>query len=133
MPRADIEQKIADGRLGGAYRPITVARYINEETAFLIAEDAVIIGYDDVEDAIRIANDTKYGLSAYVHAGTIEKAAEVGARIRAGQVYLNGDMDILDPTLPFGGFKMSGNGRECGDHGFEAFLEVKALVGYNPQ
>jgi aldehyde dehydrogenase (NAD+) len=92
----------------------------------------VIIGYDDVEDAIRIANDTKYGLSAYVHAGTIEKAREVGARIRAGQVYLNGDMDILDPTLPFGGFKMSGNGRECGDHAFEAFLEVKALVGYAP-
>jgi aldehyde dehydrogenase (NAD+) len=92
----------------------------------------VIIGYDDVEDAISIANDTPYGLAAYVHAGGIEKAREVGARIRAGQVYLNGDMDILDPTLPFGGFKMSGNGRECGDHGFEAFLEVKALVGYAP-
>jgi aldehyde dehydrogenase (NAD+) len=92
----------------------------------------VILGYDDVEDAIRIANDTPYGLAAYVNAGCIEKAREVGARIRAGQVYLNGDMDILDPTLPFGGFKMSGNGRECGDHGFEAFLEVKAFLGYTP-
>jgi aldehyde dehydrogenase (NAD+) len=92
----------------------------------------VIIGYDDVEDAIRIANDTPYGLAAYVHAGSIEKAAEVGARIRAGQVYLNGDMDLLDPAAPFGGFKMSGNGREWGDHGFEAFLEVKAFVGYAP-
>jgi len=92
----------------------------------------VIIGYDDVEDAIRIANDTKYGLAAYVHAGSIEKAREVGARIRAGQVFLNGDMDLLDPTAPFGGFKMSGNGREWGDHGFEAFLEVKAFVGYAP-
>jgi aldehyde dehydrogenase (NAD+) len=92
----------------------------------------VILGYDDLEEAIRIANDTPYGLAAYVHAGSIEKAAEVGARIRAGQVYLNGDMDILDPTLPFGGFKMSGNGRECGEHGFEAYLEVKALLGYAP-
>jgi aldehyde dehydrogenase (NAD+) len=91
----------------------------------------VIIGYDDVEDAIRIANDTPYGLSAYVHAGNIEKAREVGARIRAGQVYLNGDLDIRDPAAPFGGFKQSGNGRERGEHGFEAFLEVKALLGYN--
>jgi aldehyde dehydrogenase (NAD+) len=92
----------------------------------------VIIGYDDVEDAIRIANDTPYGLAAYVHAGSIEKAREVGARIRAGQVYLNGDMNLLDPAAPFGGFKMSGNGREWGEYAFEAFLEVKAFVGYNP-
>ena len=91
----------------------------------------VIMGYDDVEDAIRIANDTPYGLSAYVHAGSIEKAREVGARIRAGQVYLNGDLDIRDPEAPFGGFKQSGNGRERGEHGFEAFLEVKALLGYS--
>ena len=91
----------------------------------------VIMGYDGVEDAIRIANDTTYGLSAYVHAGSIEKAREVGARIRAGQVYLNGDLDIRDPAAPFGGFKQSGNGRERGEHGFEAFLEVKALLGYN--
>ena len=91
----------------------------------------VIIGYDDVEDAIRIANDTPYGLSAYVHAGSIEKACDVGARIRAGQVFLNGDLDIRDPTAPFGGFKQSGNGRERGEHGFEAFLEVKALLGYS--
>jgi aldehyde dehydrogenase (NAD+) len=92
----------------------------------------VIIGYDDVEDAIRIANDTSYGLSAYVHAGSIEKAREVGARIRAGQVYLNGDLDIRDPAAPFGGLKQSGNGRERGEHGFEAFVEVKALLGCNP-
>ena len=91
----------------------------------------VIMGYDDVEDAIRIANGTLYGLSAYVHAGSIEKAREVGARIRAGQVYLNGDLDIRDPAAPFGGFKQSGNGRERGEHGFEAYLEVKALLGYN--
>jgi aldehyde dehydrogenase (NAD+) len=71
-------------------------------------------------------------LAAYVHAGSIEKAAEVGSRIRAGQVCLNGDIDLLDPMAPFGGFKHSGNGREWGDFGFEAFLEVKACLGYKP-
>jgi aldehyde dehydrogenase (NAD+) len=92
----------------------------------------VIIGYDDVEEAIKIANDTPYGLASYVNAGSIERAAEVGARIRAGRVYLNGDLGLNDPMAPFGGFKQSGNGRECGDHGFEAYLEVKALLGYAP-
>jgi aldehyde dehydrogenase (NAD+) len=91
----------------------------------------VIIGYDDVEDAIRIANDTPYGLAAYVHAGSIEKARAVGARIRAGQVYLNGDMDLLDTAAPFGGCKMSGNGREWGTGGFDACLEEISFIGYN--
>ncbi len=93
----------------------------------------VIIGYDDVDDAIRIANETDYGLAAYIHAGCIEKAAKVGSRIRAGQVYLNGDIDLLDPAVPFGGFKHSGNGREWGDFGFEAFLEVKAFFFHKIQ
>lgn len=88
--------------------------------------------YDDVDEAVRIANDTPYGLAAYVHAGTIEKARAVGSRIRAGQVCLNGDLDLLDPYSPFGGCKMSGNGREWGAFGFEAFLEEVAYVGYQP-
>jgi aldehyde dehydrogenase (NAD+) len=91
-----------------------------------------IIGFDDVEEAIRIANDTPYGLASYVHAGSIERAAEVGARIRAGRVYLNGDLELNDPMAPFGGFKQSGNGRECGGHAFESYLAVKALLGYSP-
>ncbi len=93
----------------------------------------VILGYDDVEDAIRIANDTPYGLASYIHGTDMEKMREVGARIRAGQVYLNGSgLDKVDAAAPFGGFKRSGNGREWGDFGFEAFLEVKAFIGYNP-
>jgi len=92
----------------------------------------VIQSYDDVEDAIRIANDTVYGLAAYVHAGSLEKAREVGARIRAGQVYLNGDMDLVDLAAPFGGCKMSGNGREWGEGGFEACVEEVAFIGYAP-
>jgi aldehyde dehydrogenase (NAD+) len=92
----------------------------------------VIEPYDTVEDAINIANDTSYGLAAYVHAGTIEQAREVGARIQAGQINLNGDLDLLDPYAPFGGCKMSGNGREWGAFGFEAFLEEISYVGYEP-
>jgi len=93
----------------------------------------VIMAYDDVEDAIRIANDTPYGLAAYIHGTDMEKMREIGGRLRAGQVYMNGSgLDKVDPAAPFGGYKRSGNGREWGDFGFEAFLEVKALIGYNP-
>ncbi len=93
----------------------------------------VIMAYDDVEDAIRIANDTPYGLAAYIHGTDLDKMREIGGRIRAGQVYMNGSgLDKVDPAAPFGGFKRSGNGREWGEFGFEAFLEVKALIGYNP-
>lgn len=90
----------------------------------------VIQSYDDVEDAIRMANDTPYGLAAYVHGKTVDDAAVVGARIHAGQVYLNGDLDIFDTNAPFGGFKQSGNGREWGAAGLEAFLETKAMLGF---
>lgn len=92
----------------------------------------VIEPYDTVDEAIQIANDTPYGLAAYVHSADIAKAREVGRRIRAGQVNLNGDLDLLDPHAPFGGCKMSGNGREWGAFGFEAFLEEVAYVGYQP-
>jgi aldehyde dehydrogenase (NAD+) len=92
----------------------------------------VIEPHDGVDDAVRIANDTPYGLAAYVHAGTLDKAREAGARIRAGQVNLNGDLDLLDPYSPFGGCKMSGNGREWGAFGFEAYVEEVAYVGYQP-
>ena len=88
-----------------------------------------LIGYDDIEDAVRIANDTPYGLSAYVSGADIESAAAVGARLRAGNVHLNGAG--VDPSAPFGGYKQSGNGREFGKWGLEEFLETKAMLGYN--
>lgn len=91
-----------------------------------------IIPYDDEDDAVRIANDTPYGLAAYVHAASIERARRVGSRIRAGQINLNGDLDLLDPYSPFGGCKMSGNGREWGAFGFDAFIEEISYVGYQP-
>ncbi|MCU0976745.1 MAG: aldehyde dehydrogenase family protein [Steroidobacteraceae bacterium] len=84
-----------------------------------------ILPYDSEEDAIRIANDTPYGLSAYVWGGSVEHARRVGARIRAGNVHINGAR--LDPRGSFGGYKQSGIGREWGAFGFEEFLEIKSV------
>ncbi|MCZ6890874.1 MAG: aldehyde dehydrogenase family protein [Gammaproteobacteria bacterium] len=88
-----------------------------------------LIGYADEDEAVRIANDTPYGLSAYVSSGDLDHAAEVGRRIRAGNVHLNGAG--VDPGAPFGGYKQSGNGREFSKWGLEEFLETKALLGHN--
>ena len=85
-----------------------------------------IIPYDDEEDAIRIANDTVYGLAAAVWSGDPERAKRVARRIRTGQVEINGGK--FNPLAPFGGYKQSGNGREYGHFGIEEFLEVKALL-----
>lgn len=85
-----------------------------------------IIGYKDVEDAVRIANDTIYGLAAYVQSGSLSQAEEVASRIEAGMVYLNGASE--DTEAPFGGYKMSGNGREWGEIAFGEFLEMKAVI-----
>jgi aldehyde dehydrogenase (NAD+) len=88
----------------------------------------VIIPYRDEEDAIRIANDTDYGLAAYVMSGDLEAARRVAGRLRAGSVYLNGAG--IDPMAPFGGYKRSGNGREWGVEGFREFLEIKSVLGF---
>lgn len=89
-----------------------------------------LIPYDDEDHAVEIANDTVYGLSAYVSSGDIERARSVGARLRAGNVHINGA--ALDINAPFGGYKQSGNGREFSEWGLEEFLETKALLGYAP-
>ena len=87
-----------------------------------------IIGYEDEADAIRIANDTRYGLSGYVSSADLDRARNVARKIRTGMVHLNGAP--LDNDAPFGGYKESGNGREWGHYGFEDFLEVKSIFGY---
>jgi aldehyde dehydrogenase (NAD+) len=86
-----------------------------------------IIPYEDDEDAIRIANDTVYGLSGYV-SGSPERAKAVARRMRTGAVHLNGAG--MDFGAPFGGYKQSGNGREWGVYGLEEFLQVKAVMGW---
>jgi len=87
-----------------------------------------ILPYKDEDDAVRIANDTVYGLSGYVSSGSIDRARRVASRLRAGNVHVNGAPP--DFAAPFGGYKQSGNGREWGKFGFEEFLEVKAIIGY---
>ncbi|WNG80656.1 aldehyde dehydrogenase family protein [Mycobacterium sp. ITM-2016-00316] len=121
-----------DGLDTGYYvRPTVFANVTND---MVIAREEIfgpvlcILGYDDLDQAIEIANDTDYGLAGYVWAGDIEKARAVARRIRAGSVAINHAFDI---AAPFGGYKSSGNGREWGDFGFHEYLEVKAALGYS--
>ena len=85
-----------------------------------------IIPYETEEEAIEIANDTEYGLNAYISSGDMEHAQSVGAQIKAGRVLIN--CIAHDPLAPFGGFKQSGFGREGGILGFKEFLEPKAYI-----
>jgi aldehyde dehydrogenase (NAD+) len=87
-----------------------------------------IIPYDNDDDAVRIANDTPYGLSGYVTSGNLERAQRVAKRIRSGNVHVNGAPP--DFSGAFGGYKQSGNGREWGEAGLGEFLELKAIFGY---
>jgi acyl-CoA reductase-like NAD-dependent aldehyde dehydrogenase len=87
----------------------------------------VLIGYDDDDDAVRIANDTVYGLAGYI-SGSQDRAVAIARRIRTGNMHVNGAGP--DFNAPFGGYKQSGNGREWGPDGLEEFLETKAILGY---
>lgn len=87
-----------------------------------------IIPYDDVDEAVAIANETIFGLGGHVHGADLERARDVARRIRTGQVHLNNP--AWDAQAPFGGYKRSGNGREYGAFGFEEYLEVKAILGF---
>ncbi|MBN3785356.1 aldehyde dehydrogenase family protein [Burkholderia sp. Ac-20353] len=125
---------------GGAGRPHGVdAGWFVRPTLFsdvrndmTIARDEIfgpvlsIIPYRDTEDAIAIANDTRYGLQAYVCGSDAARATEVAAQIEAGRVLVN--TLAHEPAAPFGGFKQSGIGREYGTFGIDAFLEPKALL-----
>jgi aldehyde dehydrogenase (NAD+) len=113
-------------------RPTVFADVTNDMT---IAREEIfgpvlaILPYDTEEEAISMANDTVYGLSGYVQAGTVEKAREVAMKLRTGNVHLNGAG--ADFMAPFGGYRQSGNGREWGVHGLHEFLETKAVMGYS--
>lgn len=131
----------ADLAAGGPGRPEGMERgYFVRPTVFAgvrngmtIAREEIfgpvlcILGYADEEEAVGLANDSDYGLAAYV-SGSPESARRVAARLRAGQVQLN--RPRFDPTAPFGGYKMSGNGREFGEWGLREFLEMKSVVGF---
>jgi aldehyde dehydrogenase (NAD+) len=120
-----------DGLTKGYYTRPTV--FANVNNSMTIAREEifgpvlVMIPYKDEEEAIRIANDTPYGLSGYVSSGDPQRAKRVAARLRTGMVHINGAQ--VDLQAPFGGYKQSGNGREWGGEGFAEFLEVKAVMG----
>jgi len=114
---------------GGYYvRPTVFGKVRNDMT---IAQEEIfgpvlsIIAYRDEEDAVRIANDTVYGLAGAVWSKDEARAQRVARRIRAGQVDVNGG--AFNMNAPFGGFKQSGHGREAGVYGLEEFLEYKSL------
>ena len=127
---------------GGPGRPEGIARgYFVRPTIFsrvtpamTIAREEIfgpvlsIIAYQDEDDAVRIANDTPYGLSGYVSSSDLARARRVARRLRTGNVHLNGAP--VDTTAPFGGYKQSGLGREWGAWGIEEYLETKAIIGH---
>jgi len=121
-----------DGLTKGYFVKPTVFAYVRNDMT--IAREEIfgpvlcIIAYENEDDAVRIANDTPYGLSGFVTAGDIEHARRVAKRIRAGNVHINGAR--VDFGGCFGGYKQSGNGREWGEAGLEEFLELKAIFGY---
>ncbi|MGH8268872.1 MAG: aldehyde dehydrogenase family protein, partial [Steroidobacteraceae bacterium] len=143
-----IAQGIAEGAkliAGGKGRPAGLEKgYFVRPTIFsgvdnqmTIAREEIfgpvlaILPYRDEEDAVRIANDTPYGLQAYIWSGDLARANRIGRKLRAGRVTINGAAG--DMSIPFGGFKRSGNGREWGEYGLRDFLEVKAVLGAEAQ
>jgi aldehyde dehydrogenase (NAD+) len=144
--QAAIQRGIDEGAAlvaGGTGRPAGLAHgfyarptvFANVRNDMSIAREEVfgpvlvIIPCTDEEDAIQIANDTDYGLAAYVSSGDPSRARRVAARLQAGAVNLNGA--TLDIGAPFGGYKASGNGREFGEHGLSEFLEIKSIAGWS--
>jgi aldehyde dehydrogenase (NAD+) len=120
-----------DGLEIGYYvRPTVFANVRNDMT---IAREEIfgpvlcILGYDDLDQAVDIGNDTDYGLYGYVSGADADRAGAIARRIRAGTVAINHALDI---SAPFGGYKHSGNGREWGEFGFHDYLEIKAIVGF---
>ncbi|MFW0783389.1 aldehyde dehydrogenase family protein [Gordonia sp. CPCC 206044] len=122
-----------DGLAKGFYvKPTVFADVKNDMT---IAREEIfgpvltIIGYDSVDHAVEIANDTEYGLAAFVAGDDLDLARSIARRIRSGSVAIN---DGFDFCAPFGGYKKSGNGREWGAFGFDDYLETKGILGYTP-
>ncbi|HYB34372.1 MAG TPA: aldehyde dehydrogenase family protein [Mycobacterium sp.] len=113
-------------------RPTVFAGVTNDMT---IAREEIfgpvlcMLGYDDIDQAIEIANDTEYGLAGFVSGADLDKARAVARKIRAGWVTIN---HAFDMNAPFGGYKKSGNGREWSDFGFDEYLEIKSTLGYAP-
>jgi aldehyde dehydrogenase (NAD+) len=140
--RTYIQKGVAEGATlvtGGAEQPegqpkgyfVKPTVFANVKNEMTIAQEEIfgpvlcIIPYDTEEDAIRIANDSAYGLAGGVWSADAERAKRVARRIRTGQIDINGGS--FNPLAPFGGYKQSGRGREYGKWGLEEFLEIKSM------
>lgn len=111
-------------------KPTVFANVTNDMTVAreeIFGPVLVIIGYDSIDHAVEIANDTEYGLAAYVAGADLEQARAIARRLRTGWVAINNGFDF---SCPFGGYKKSGNGREWGDFGFAEYPEIKGILGY---
>ncbi|WP_280218233.1 aldehyde dehydrogenase family protein [Nocardia neocaledoniensis] len=111
-------------------RPTVFADVTNDMTVAreeIFGPVLTLLGYRDEEDAVRIANDTIYGLSGYVSSADTERARRIARRLRTGNVHVNGAQVVR--SAPFGGYKQSGNGRESGPYGLAEFTEIKAVFG----
>ena len=141
-----IESGIAEGATlaaGGPGRPDGLARgYFVRPTVFgnvrpdmAIAREEIfgpvlsIMPYGSEDDAVTMANDTEYGLAAYVQCDDLARARKIASQLRAGTVHIN--YPAWDAGMPFGGYKRSGNGREFAEYGLEDYLEVKGILGWN--
>jgi len=119
-----------EGFDGGFFVKPTV--FVDVTNDMTIAQEEIfgpvlsVIAYDSEEDAIRIANDSRYGLHGAVLGADLQRARRVATRIRSGRVVINGMTD--DPDAPWGGFKYSGVGREYGAYGIEAFVETRTIL-----
>ena len=127
---------------GGTGRPAGLTQgffvqptvFANVDPSMTIAREEIfgpvlsVIGYEDEDDAVRIANDTPYGLAAYIQSASLARARSVARRMRAGNVQIN--YPPVDRGAPFGGYKQSGNGREWGEFGMNEYLEIKGIPGY---
>ena len=107
--------------------------FVDVDNSMTIAQEEifgpvlVVIPFEDDDDAVRIANESKYGLSGMVSSGSVDRSLAVARRVRAGFVAVNGGMPV-GADMPFGGYKHSGVGRQNGVAGFEQYLETKSVA-----
>jgi aldehyde dehydrogenase (NAD+) len=144
-----IEKGVAEGAtltLGGK-RPADLPKgwfveptlFTNVDNSMTIAQEEIFgpvlvaIPFDDDDDAVRIANDSVYGLSGGVFSGSLERSLKVAERIRTGSFGVNGGMAVGQADMPFGGYKHSGIGRQNGTAGFDQYLETKSVAWPTPQ
>jgi aldehyde dehydrogenase (NAD+) len=140
-----IDEAIKEGAIlvtGGTGKPPGIEKgyfimptvFTNVNNRMSIAQEEIfgpvlcIIPYEDEDEAVSMANDSPYGLAAFVSSGNLQHARRVANRLRAGNVHINNAR--VDFSACFGGYKQSGNGREWGEAGIAEFLELKAVLGY---